>query len=325
MSSLPSLFVAPLSNANAPTPDSATQAESQVPAARSRPLSRGFFKDEAFIAPVDPTKNTNALSDQALPDAQASYYNLLRHRFRLIRATLKCTPPATAIAALDDAHPISLPHNNELARKEWRRLVLSVDPQMAQLACMEQSSVLGVLEIVARELSDIVRSGDAGRIRRMGAWVWGILGRCRELGELSTEEVGAVRDLGKRAVKIFSKFREAEKSRPTKHTHETDSNEENNEPGDAGTQGKSGQEASKQGPVGEDSAMPDATDSAALEAAKARLQAKLEGDSEVDSTANSEGGAAALQTRAMLDMIVTVVGEFFGQRDLLEAREIWNA
>lgn len=31
----------------------------------------------------------------------------------------------------------------------------------------------------------------------------------------------------------------------------------------------------------------------------------------------------AMQTRAMLDMIITVVGEYFGQRDLLKEREVW--
>lgn len=324
-SSLPSLFVAPVTNVNAPTPALDTQNHSQVPVARSRPLTAGFFNDEAYIAPVDPSKSTNALSDASFSEAQISYYNLLRHRFRLLRSTLRCTPPASAIAALDDAHPISLPNGNESARKEWRRLVLAVDPQMVQLACMDQSSVLGVLEIVARELSDIVRSGDANRIRRMGAWAWGLLGRCRQLGELTTEEVGAIRDLGKRTVKISHKFQQAKRSRPAGVANETGSDgEETYEPNDTAPEVMTGQEVLEPGLVEDGSAMVDATDQTTLEAAKTRLQAKLVGDSDVPSTANSEGGDSVQQTRAMFDMIVTVVGEFFGQRDLLEAREIWT-
>ena len=31
-----------------------------------------------------------------------------------------------------------------------------------------------------------------------------------------------------------------------------------------------------------------------------------------------------MQTRAMLDMIITVVGEYYGQKDLLQEREIWE-
>lgn len=275
---------------------------------------------------MDPAKSTNAPSGELLPEAQISYYNLLRHRFRLLRSTLRCTPPATAIAALDDAHPISLPRNNESARKEWRRLVLAEDPRMVQLACMDQNSVLGVLGIAARELSDIVRSGNADRIRRIGAWAWGLLGKCRELGELATEDVGAVRDLGKRAVKISHKFREAQNSRPVEEADASDSdNGETYAQEDAAPEEEAGQEASKKAPNEDDSAMPDAADqSTELEIAKARLQAKLQGEPEPHPTADSEGGDAAQQTRATLDMIVTVVGEFFGQRDLLEAREVWS-
>lgn len=319
--------MAPVSNVNAPTTVPDTQADSQAPSVRSSSQLAGFFKDEAFIAPVESSESTNALSDESLPEAQATYYNLLRHRFRLIRATLKCTPPAAAIAALDDAHPISLPRGHEAARKEWRRLVLGTDPQMAQLACMDQSSVFGVLEIAARELSDIVRSGDADRIRRMAAWIWGLLGKCRERGELATGEVGAIRDLGKRAVKIFHKIQDSKNSQPTGDADETGSDgEEPYVKEDATMEVKTEQEAPEQAPVENDSEMLDATDqSSALEAAKARLQAKLEEDPEVHSTANGEDEAAAHQTGAMLDMIVTVVGEFYGQRDLLEAREIWTA
>ena len=53
----------------------------------------------------------------------------------------------------------------------------------------------------------------------------------------------------------------------------------------------------------------------------------------IDSSGSNDGddendaggaGAAIKQTRAMLDMIITIVGEYYGQRDLLTAREIWD-
>lgn len=200
---------------------------------------------------------------------------------------------------------------------------------MVQLACMDQSSVLGVLGIAARELSDTVRSGDAGRLRRMGAWAWGLLGKCREVGELSTEEVGTIRDLGKRAVKISQKFREAENNQPAENedadASESDSGE-TSESQVANLQEQACPGVLEQVSDGHDSAMPDASDQPAeLEVAKARLQAKLQPDTEAQSTAGIERGDAAQQTRALLDMIITIVGEFFGQRDLLEAREVWSS
>lgn len=197
---------------------------------------------------------------------------------------------------------------------------------MAQLACMDQGSVLGVLGIVARELSDIVRSERAERIRRMGAWTWGLLGKCRELGELATEEVGTIRDLGKRAVKISHKFREAEISRLEEEPDVSDSDhEELDESQDSNTGVPKAQEAPEVAPDGEDSSIPDPTDlSDQLEAARARLQAQLKDSDVHQSASGTEEGDAAQQTRATLDMILTIVGEFFGQRDLLEAREIWS-
>ncbi|QSS51209.1 hypothetical protein I7I53_06465 [Histoplasma capsulatum var. duboisii H88] len=84
-----------------------------------------------------------------------------------------------------------------------------------------------------------------------------------------------------------------------------------------------------------------------LEAAKARLQARLQvqhtsdklkpGESGIEREENNdeEGGEGKVDddyksrnaqqyTRAMLDMIISVIGEFYGQRDLLEFRDIWE-
>jgi regulator of vacuolar morphogenesis len=290
-------------------------------------LPAGFSDDEAYIAPAEANKITIASPQDALPEAQAICYDLLRHRFRLLRSTLRCTPSAAAIAALDDSHPISLPRHHEAARKEWRRLILSVDPRMAQLACMDSHSVLGALGIVARELSEVVRSENAESIRRMGAWTWGILGKCRDVGELATEEVGAIRDLGKRAVRIFEKIGEANNQFP-QDGPDSDTAEDNQTENEA-PQDDPEQEVMQQVEVvgTDDSDIPDATnESDDLEAAKARLQAQLQGDMDNNRTDDASAGDKEYMiqlTRAMLDMILTVVGEFFGQRDLLEARQIW--
>ncbi|KAJ5235345.1 uncharacterized protein N7469_004513 [Penicillium citrinum] len=289
-------------------------------------FTHGFFEDEAYIAPAKPDEKTDAFLQSLYPEAQNSYYDLLRYRFLLLRSTLKCTPPAAVIAGLDDSHPISLPRKNAAARKEWRRLILAVDPQMAQLACMDLESVLGVLQILARGLSDNVRSGDAPGIRRLGAWAWSLLGKCREIGELSTEEVGEIRDIGKRAAKILEKVREAEDVEvEAEEEADEDSNVEENgqdEPEEPLTEIEPMPEVSDTPdmPMPDDANQPDE-----LAAAKERLQARLQDNSQhAMSDDTSDGTDLVTQTRAMLDMIITVVGEFFGQRDLLEAREIWT-
>ena len=323
----------------------------------------GTFYDGVYVAPpmrsttittvVEATAShhrhpTIAPNENAepYPEAQLTYYNLLHHRFLLLRSIVKCTPPSTAIAALDDSHPISLPRHSKNARKEWRRLLLAVDPQTVQLACMDMDSVLGVLGIMARLLSENVKNGDAERVRRFGAWAWGLLGKCREIGQLVTEEVGEIRDLGKRAIKILGKMREEDERsraavppRAQAQEDEQESEDDDDDPPDddepVPDQDPEPAAATSATEVPdhdmEDAGPGDSTDE--LEAAKARLQAKIQGgqmDESDDSShqaTETEGspGDVALQTRAMLDMIITVVGEYYGQKDLLQAREKWES
>ncbi|KAJ5693087.1 hypothetical protein N7462_002510 [Penicillium macrosclerotiorum] len=346
-SSLPSLFVIPTPIPATDKPD--LQKDTAEVALELRKFPVGFFEDEAYIAPVQTDQQPVAAVDNRFPDAQISYYNLLRHRFLLLRSTLRCTPPATAIAALDDAHPISLPRQSNRARKEWRRLLLEVDPQMVQLACMDLDSVLRVLSVLARELSENVRSGNTVCVRRTGAWAWGLLGKCRDVGELATDQVGEVRNLGKRAAKILQKISEKEKKQSREEGEASDSDAEEDEAENESP----GEELIHETAVQQDSEMPDAVDfSAELEAAKLRLRNQLQDRTEVTATAEEsdvampeshpesgdalEGAAdvngddedeenTGQQARALLDMIITIVGEFFGQRDLLDAREVWTS
>ncbi|PWY91051.1 hypothetical protein BO70DRAFT_368226 [Aspergillus heteromorphus CBS 117.55] len=315
--SLPFLFTAP-----APVPPVAVaEAEAEGEKATVAPTrikshihddrnasspEEGVIIDGVFFVPPPKkpsTANTTANSTTqptqqppSYPPAQNSYYTLLHHRFILLRSILKCTPPSEAIAALDDSHPISLPRHARNARKEWRRLVLAVEPQTVQLACMDLESVLAVLGVVARLMSENVRSGDAERVRRIGAWAWGLLGKCREVGMLGTEEVGEIRDLGKRAVKILGKMREDEE--------EMGEGKEDGE--DEEGEGEGGNEGREEVPGPSDGLDHDMQDAAVepgadeLEAAKARLQAKIQGAEEQDGA-----GEVAVQTRAMLDMIIT--------------------
>ncbi|KAJ5294143.1 hypothetical protein PENANT_c009G08328 [Penicillium antarcticum] len=325
--SLPSLFFKP-KTVNTPEPTSDEQQHAKT-AGKSKSFPRGFYADEAYIAPVEDMKPSAAANiDQHYPDAQNSYYILLRHRFLLLRSTLRCSPPAEAISALDHAHPISLPRNAWSAHKEWRRLLLAVDPNMVQLACMDSDSVLEVLELVARMMSDVVRSEDTERLRRIGAWAWGLLGKCREVGELSTEHVGTIRNLGKRAATIMRKIQETEKNR---FQDEEDSELPESDLEDTPQLKMQDQYADERKedelPVNaevQDLSTIDASEQSQLEAAKARLQAQIQDSAGISKSTESFNEDLLTRTRSLLDMVITVVGEHYGQRDLLDAREIWT-
>lgn len=234
---------------------------------------------------------------------------------------------------------------------------------MVQLACMDMDSVLGVLEIVGRLMSENVRSGDAIRVRRMGAWAWGLLGRCREVGQLGSEEVGEIRELGKRAAKILTRMKRAkqagvarEETEPPTGNEESDVDEEKPEVRESEPENLAAEELAETADasshhdsmdISQQDVEPTEADTEELEVARARLQARLQHDRTLNSdtqlqqsnaadTAMEDVGTASKvseeilptdaekQTRAMLDMIITIVGEFYGQRDLLNQRDIWE-
>ncbi|KAK2802624.1 hypothetical protein FQN51_004417 [Onygenales sp. PD_10] len=360
-----------------------------------KPSHTGFYSDGVYIAsssshislpPANDDDHDNDNDNPQTPDPQEAYYNLLHHRFLLLRSTLKCTPPASVIASLGDDHPIILPPNNKRARQEWKRIIRTMDPRMAQLACMDGQSVLGLLRIVARMLSGTVVGREEEGVKRLGAWAWGLLGRCRPVGEMGSEEVGDVREVGKRAARILVKVRESEEVvRAMEEMEGEEDAEEEEREGDEDGVLDSGDGAGKVGdnpvPVEleeeivleiPESIPPQpeeynetattttttttngtgpATTEEDLEAAKARLQARLllqhpspldlivtpNGVVHVDEGKIDQGiehdvveepepttNNAQQYTRAMLDMIISIVGEFYGQRDLLEFRDIWE-
>ncbi|RDW57525.1 SIP1 domain-containing protein [Aspergillus mulundensis] len=296
-------------------------------------VAEGIFSDGVYIG----LATTKPVAEEIFTDAQASYYNLLHHRFLLLRSILKCTPPSEAISALDDSHPISFPRTSKNAQREWRRLLQEVDPQTVQLACMDMDSVLGVLMILARLISENVRNGDAVLVRRIGAWAWGLLGKCRDSGQLGARDIGDIRELGKRAVRILKKVKEEQRE-----LYEEEE-EEDYDSDDQNTKDKDGSLGDKGGVAVDANVLTDPQDPCAekksdaegLEQAKARLEARISATG-IEQSSREEGEIQAqvefdtaavdvsTQTRAMLDMIITIIGEHYGQRDLLEARELWT-
>ncbi|KAL3468457.1 hypothetical protein BJX64DRAFT_273429 [Aspergillus heterothallicus] len=286
------------------------------PTSIKRPLE-GVYSDGVYVG-LTLSKPT---VKEGLSEAQASYYNLLHHRFLLVRSILKCTPPPEAISALDDSHPISFPRHSKNAQREWRRLLLIVDPQMVQLACMDMDTVLGVMIIAGRLMSENVRSGDATLVRRIAAWVWGLLGKCRESGQLGAQEIGDIRELGKRAVRILQKLRE---EREAQDVGEEDEYNSDMDMGDD----ENAQSADNVGVHGDTGSTPDQTsaekdtDAEELEQAKARLEARVKAagnettPQEIEKdTGGVEDVAIGIdvqtQIRAMLDMVITVVGDHY--------------
>jgi Survival motor neuron (SMN) interacting protein 1 (SIP1) len=307
----------------------------------------GYYEDGAFIAAPGPASNPVASKDTPL-DAQEAYYMSLVSRFRELRLFLRQIPPLSAIEALTSNHPISLPHDSEKARQQWRFLLQSQNPQMAQLACMDMETVLEVVKLLRGVLAGTARSRSKEKLERLGAWTWGVLGKCNEAGLLGSEEVSELRELGKRAVGLLVGIRdrsgkdygreedEAEGETALGDRHGVD--EEN--AAISQTEPTAGRETTNITEAEIQESWESISNVDQLEHAKAFLQDQLgpEGGIPRDGAQAEEGEieegggvededvhvSVDRQVRILLDMIITIVGELYGQRDLLEFRDIWG-
>ena len=121
-----------------------------------------------------------------------------------------------------------------------------------------------------------------------------MLARLGDVGTMNNDEVFVLRDLGKRALVIQISFNNAAMAAQLEELSRAeaaaDSSDEPITPGNEGSQTAATADADK-------------TDTAG---------------SSVTQMLDPES------TLATLDMIVTIVGEFFGQRDLLDSRRSWD-
>lgn len=246
---------------------------------------------------------------------------------------------------------------------------------------MDKDAVLRLLRVILG--GKFLRRGTELR-ERTSRWLWALLARLPDRGELDYMEVGYVRDLGKRAALLMHSLREMAALREEVESgggggggaaHEDDGlegdqedwNVEDDDLEDDGAEwsappNKSAEPAAvadnhpasaqhssdpparssstaptslpnadgdkadqmEDGEIDESAPMDIDTD---VESAKARLLAKLSahGSSSNDADQAEEPpfdpARARMNMRATLNMILTVAGEFYGQRDLLEFRD----
>lgn len=158
---------------------------------------QGFYDDGAYVAiplassihnPNQHTKVGN--NDNEDIDPQEAYHTLLLTRFRHLRSLLHSSLPST------HPHP-SIPSNltTPTTIKKWRTTFLYTSPTPNLLATLPQDSIIQGISALEKYLGfQMLARGEY-----VGAWAWGLLARCREVGMMGSEEVGIVRDLGKKA------------------------------------------------------------------------------------------------------------------------------
>ncbi|KAM0323136.1 hypothetical protein ACHAQA_008986 [Verticillium albo-atrum] len=367
---------------------------------------RGRYVDGAYIgapeswgddaeegegnADWDPEDETAA--ESAIHEA---YFSSLLSHYSALRALLHTKPPQAAVLALPRTHSPFVgdfgPRSSVF--KIWNHRLRTADPSPVQVASMDKDSVLRVLRVLLS--GNFLRRG--GELdERTSRWVWALLARLPDRGELNHVEMSWIRDLGRRAVLMnqsladMANLREALEGDLGVHDAIDDSSDDEDvledmvvdendgepggtehdqtetpaeddlengeagvaddengkvpaveplaqeapEPEDGGTKDGDAQsepmDCSEDGEISEgevtkDLPVPEEPES--LEAMRARILAQLDTvevsaaeEKEAEAKAADDRLRARMNMRATLNMILTVAGDFYGQRDLLEFR-----
>ncbi|KAI3398088.1 hypothetical protein diail_9841 [Diaporthe ilicicola] len=353
--------------------------------------ARGYYEDGAYTAAPDRFESgggdgdgeesrEQTEDDEAAKIAQAYYTSLMTH-FTSLRERLHQDPPPQALAALTKEQSPYVGRFGPASRTftTWSVRVRHSDPAPAQVAAMDKDAVLRLLRVILG--GKFLRSGTELR-ERTSRWLWALLARLPDRGELDYMEVGHVRDLGKRAALLMHSLREMAALREEVEgggaAQEDDGLEGEQEDWEGEGEGEALDEdgadtsaltneivepvavpdndpASAQhssGPPARSSStaptsLPDVDGDKAdpmedgeidesapmdidtdVESAKTRLLAKLSTHGwssndadQAEEEAPIDPARARMNMRATLNMILTVAGEFYGQRDLLEFRD----
>ena len=314
---------------------------------------QGYYSNGAYTATPLPQPNYNQAyskgGQQEDQDPQDAYYSSLRARFTDLTEVLQSPPPR---AAPDSTNV----HYLDLRRRRlWREKLLNTTPSMVLLAQLTQESVVRGLEVLESLLTFASLRGKKGR--NIGAWTWGLLGRCREVGQMGSEEVGVLRDLGKRAVWLLRRISAGEviggaADEPGIEMDEDDEEEEEEEGNMVEDRAESVDDVADNGyspqidpittAVSRKESNNEAhetlvtTADADLEKAKRQIldsldlnQAQIAStgphtSNDTDAASPQEIADEKARIHATLDMLVTIIGEFYGQRDLLDGRLLWD-
>lgn len=325
--------------------------------------SRGYYDDGAYIAlPED--EDADASNDDEKELHEAYFASILR-RYNRLRKILHSTPPPDAAKRLSSSQATyAAPFGrNSGTNKTWANIMRNTDPHPLQLALMSKESVIRILRVLIG--GTLLQRGHT-LSERTSQWLWGLLARLPDRGELNHTEIGWIRDLGRRAVLLGRSLAEmaalrdeladgelgvnegvdasssdeevhtdAEEDDPSANDtpeetlHNNAEEEENNNPSaNANNSPNKGHDAAhddeEDGEIQEsdaadvamdlDSSSDDEED---LETAKKKLLQRLQDADDAEDARMR----LRMNMRATLDMVLTVAGDGYGQRDLLEFRE----
>jgi len=130
---------------------------------------------------------------------QDALYASLLSQFNALRALLHQKPPSTLVDALPRDHGTHVGSFGPKSKtfQVWSQRIRYTDPLPVQIAAMDRHSALKLLRIILG--GKFIRRGYELR-ERTSRWIWALLARLPDRGEMDADNISWVRELGKRAV-----------------------------------------------------------------------------------------------------------------------------
>lgn len=352
---------------------------------------QGYYDDGAYVAASFSSLPPHEVADtDGDIDPQEAYYTSLLNQFHALSSALRSLGPIhpPSHSTVTTANILS-----SAPAKKWRTTLLYTQPTTSLLSKLSQESV--IKGVAALEKFFDWKMLERGKY--VGAWAWGLLARCREVGMMGSEEVGVLRDLSKKSRGMIRELSAGIGQGIEEEENEEGSEVEDEVEGDGDDDGQGcgvtaavdsvGEggpvagygKTSRLGPEAHEDGFTDGGKSTAdglpafraddMVTARQRLIATLqEGDSSDtsvpsigergavgklsssdpqpgqlesgpslfpeqseqtdtqahDGTATGEATPNTNRIVATLDMIITIIGEEYGQKDLLDGRMVWD-
>lgn len=281
--------------------------------------AEGFHEDEAVVAPIEigPAERPSPF-----PSAQRRYYRSLLSRFKNVQRQLRAIPSSSETSNLK--RPVQFQSGLEADRARWHQTTRTLDPAIVQLRRLDAASTFALLQLLTQEMSTL-RPTEAAGVRRFGAWAWVTLAKTPQIETLASEEIAEVRELGKAAIEVLTQSIESGNDL----LHKEDTSERIARRG-----------ADFEAITGTDSEFMDQSRRTLLHSLEeepltcSEYQApnlqriiNAEWSNEESGALPSNGAFSSRPTQILgmvLEMIITIVGEIYGQRDLLDHRLVWT-
>ncbi|KAI1634723.1 hypothetical protein F4809DRAFT_616917 [Biscogniauxia mediterranea] len=159
-----------------------------------------------------PGSSDNGPHNSSVDEIRDAYFTSLIDQYVSLRRKLQTKPPSEVLQALPVSHPTDVmgysggaPLSRAFAR--WAGRLKNTDPLPAQVAAMHKDSVVQLLRVI---LGGKFLQKDRELSERTSRWLWALLARLPDKGELDYRDIGWVRELGKRAVLLLVSLAEFE-------------------------------------------------------------------------------------------------------------------